>query len=117
MLISYFEGISDIEYNTAKEMTKLGGVIQVPFREGNQFLGEDGLQDIFYSIREKTRTISDHHANLAKTVEGSIVQHLHKLRQEIKAHIANVQQDTGKLANMVAREREVSTKMISDLAR
>ena len=53
MLISYFEGIADIEYNTAKEMNKLGGVIQVPFREGNQFLGEDGLQDIFYSIREK----------------------------------------------------------------
>ena len=33
MLISYFEGIADIEYNTAKEMNKLGGVIQVPFRE------------------------------------------------------------------------------------
>ncbi|WFD20614.1 hypothetical protein MCAP1_002863 [Malassezia caprae] len=117
MLIAYFEGIADIEYNTAKEMTKLGGVIQVPFREGNQFLGEDGLQDIFYSIREKSRTIADHHANLAKTVEGSIVQHLHKLKAEIKAHIRNVQQDTGRLANSVAREREVSTKMISDLAR
>ncbi|WFD28413.1 hypothetical protein MNAN1_003423 [Malassezia nana] len=117
MLIAYFEGIADIEYNTAKEMTKLGGVIQVPFREGNQFLGEDGLQDIFYSIREKSRTIADHHSNLAKTVEGSIVQHLHKLKAEIKAHIRNVQQDTGRLANSVAREREVSTKMISDLAR
>ncbi|WFD34688.1 hypothetical protein MCUN1_001529 [Malassezia cuniculi] len=116
-LIAYFEGIADIEYNTAKELTKLGGVIQVPFREGNQFLGEDGLQDIFYSIRDKTRVIADHHANLAKTVEGSIVQHLDKLRVEIKAHIKNVQQDTGKLANSVARERELSTKMISDLAR
>ena len=89
----------------------------MPFREGNQFLGEDGLQDIFYSIREKTRTIADHHSNLAKTVEGSIVQHLEKLRAEIKAHVRNVQQDTGKLANTVAREREISTKMISDLAR
>lgn len=89
----------------------------MPFREGNQFLGEDGLQDIFYGIRDKTRVIADHHANLAKTVEGSIVQHLEKLRVEIKAHIKNVQQDTGKLANSVARERELSTKMISDLAR
>lgn len=89
----------------------------MPFREGNQFLGEDGLQDIFYNIRDKTRVIADHHANLAKTVEGSIVQHLEKLRVEIKAHIKNVQQDTGKLANSVARERELSTKMISDLAR
>ena len=98
-------------------MTKLGGVIQVPLREGNQFLGEDGVQDIFYDIRDKTRVIADQHANLAKTVEGSIVQHLEKLRTEIKAHIHNVQQDTGKLANSVARERELSNKMISDLAR
>ena len=116
-LVSYFQGIADIEYNTARELTKLGGVIQVPFREGNQFLGEDGIQDVYYSIRDKTRVIADHHANLAKTVEGSIVQHLQKLRSEIKAHIKNVQQDTGRLANSVAKEREMSTKMITDLAK
>ena len=101
-LIAYFEGIADIEYNTAKELTKLGGVIQVPFREGGQYLGEGGIQDIYYGIRDKTRTIADHHANLAKTVEGSIVQHLQKLRAEIKAHVKNIQQDTGKLAASVA---------------
>ena len=43
-LIAYFEGIADIENNVAREMTKLGAVIQVPFRAGNQFLGEGGLQ-------------------------------------------------------------------------
>jgi hypothetical protein len=43
-LISYFEGVADIENNIAKEYTKLGAVIQVPFRSGNQFLGEGGLQ-------------------------------------------------------------------------
>ncbi|KAK4050699.1 hypothetical protein OIV83_003425 [Microbotryomycetes sp. JL201] len=120
-LIAYFEGIADIEAstvaNTAKELTKLGGVIQVPFREGNQFLGEGGVQDIFYGVRERTRLIADAHANLAKTVEGSIVQHLQKLRTEIKAHVKNIQQDTGKLAASVAKERELSTKMITDLAR
>jgi hypothetical protein len=42
--IAYFEGVADIENNTARELTKLGGVIQVPFRAGNQFLGEGGLQ-------------------------------------------------------------------------
>ncbi|GAA5839337.1 hypothetical protein JCM11251_003954 [Rhodosporidiobolus azoricus] len=116
-LITYFEGIADIEANTAKELQKLGGVIQVPFREGNQFLGEGGVQDIFYGVRERTRLIADHHANLAKTVEGSIVQHLQKLRTELKAHVRNIQQDTGKLAASVAKERETSTKMITDLAR
>ena len=61
--------------------------------------------------------IADAHASLAKTVEGSIVQHLQKLRAEIKAHIKNVQNDTGRLAATVAKEREMSTKNISDLAR
>jgi hypothetical protein len=43
-LASYFEGVADIENNTAREMTKIAGMIQVPFRSGNQFLGEGGLQ-------------------------------------------------------------------------
>jgi hypothetical protein len=38
------QGMADIEMNTARELTKLGAVIQVPFRAGNQFLGEGGLQ-------------------------------------------------------------------------
>jgi len=117
MLISYFEGVADIEANTSKELTKLGAVIQVPFRPGNQFLGEGGMQDVFYTIRDKTRLIADSHSSLARTIESSIVQHLQKLRTEIKAHIKNVQNDTGKLAASVARERELSTKSISDLAR
>lgn len=41
---AYFEGVADIEANTSKELTKLGAVIQVPFRHGNQFLGEGGVQ-------------------------------------------------------------------------
>ncbi|TYJ52171.1 hypothetical protein B9479_007216 [Cryptococcus floricola] len=117
MLIAYFEGIADIEANTSKELTKLGAVIQVPFRPGNQFLGEGGMQDVFYTIRDKTRLIADSHASLARTIESSIVQHLQKLRTEIKAHIKNVQNDTGKLATSVAKERELSTRAIADLAR
>ncbi|TCD59950.1 hypothetical protein EIP91_011014 [Steccherinum ochraceum] len=114
-LISYFEGIADIENNVAREMTKLGAVIQVPFRSGNQFLGEGGLQDVYYQIRDKTRAIADQHANLGRTIDGSIVQHLQKLRVEIKAHIKNIQNDTGKLATSVAKERELSAKLIGDL--
>ena len=45
------------------------------------------LQDIFYGIRDKTRAVADQHANLGRTVDGSIVQHLQKLKAEIKAHI------------------------------
>lgn len=44
-------------------------------------------QDIYYGIRDKTRVIADQHANLGRTIDSSIVQHLQKLRSEIKAHI------------------------------
>jgi hypothetical protein len=112
-------------------MTKLAAVIQVPFRAGNQFLGEGGLQvrrvwmildvvssrfqDVYYHVRDKTRAIADQHANLGRTIDGSIVQHLQKLRVEIKAHIKNIQNDTGKLATAVAKERELSARLIGDL--
>ncbi|KXN82120.1 Cytoskeletal signaling protein slm1 [Leucoagaricus sp. SymC.cos] len=97
-------------------MTKLAGIIQVPFRSGNQFLGEGGLQDVFYGIRDKTRQIADQHADLGRTIDSSIVQHLQKLLVEIKAHLKNVQNDTAKLASSVAKERETSTKLIGELA-
>jgi hypothetical protein len=100
-----FKGIADIENNTAKELIRLSAVIQVPFRSGNQFLGEGGLQvrvrsnplllcyctcwtqDLYHGIRDKTRLTAGQHANLGRTVGGSIVQHLQKVRTEIKAHI------------------------------
>ncbi|KAF8199371.1 hypothetical protein K438DRAFT_2016120 [Mycena galopus ATCC 62051] len=115
-LIAYFEGVADVHSNTAKELTKLGAVIQVPFRAGNHFLGEGGLQDIYSDIRNNTRGVADEHANLARTIDSSIVQHLQKLRTEIKAHIKNIQNDTGKLATNVAKERELSTRLVTDLS-
>jgi hypothetical protein len=42
---------------------------------------------MYYGIRDKTRIIADQHANLGRTIESSIVQHLQKVRTEIKAHI------------------------------
>ncbi|RXW20206.1 hypothetical protein EST38_g5648 [Candolleomyces aberdarensis] len=115
-LTMYFEGLADIENNSAKEMVKLAGLIQVPFKSGNQFLGEGGLQDVYYSVRDKSRAMADQHANLGRTIDSSIVEHLKKLLAEIKAHIRNVQNDTGKLAASVAKERETSTRLVGELA-
>lgn len=42
---------------------------------------------MYYNVRDKTRIIADQHADLGRTIDSSIVQHLHKLRAEIKAHI------------------------------
>jgi hypothetical protein len=43
-LIAYFEGIHDIESRTAKELTKLSNVIQVPFPAASMFLEKGGIQ-------------------------------------------------------------------------
>ncbi|KAF9231231.1 hypothetical protein BU15DRAFT_68513, partial [Melanogaster broomeanus] len=119
-LIAYFEGVADIQNNIAREYTKLGAVIQVPFRAGNQFLGEGGLQDIYYNIRDKTRVIADQHANLGRTIDSSIVQHLQKLRTEIKAHIkARMSTKTSSytlILSTAVEQRELSARMIGDLA-
>jgi hypothetical protein len=95
---------------------------------------DNGTKDVYYGIRDKTRIIADQHANLGRTMNSSIVQHLHKVRVEIKAHIKvhngrlpkasqvindmfqNIQNDTGKLAISVAKERELSARYIADLA-
>ncbi|KAJ3717598.1 hypothetical protein DFJ43DRAFT_1099477 [Lentinula guzmanii] len=116
-LILYFQGIADIQHHTARELVKLGGIIQVPFRAGNQFLGEGGLQDVFYKVREDgIRSVAEEYEGFGRTIEGSIVRHLDKLRGEVKMHIKNIQNDTGKLATTVSRERELSTSLISALA-
>ena len=53
-LIAYFEGLADVQNNIAREYTKLRAVIQVPFRAGNQFLGESGLQVRIISLYATT---------------------------------------------------------------
>ena len=45
------------------------------------------LQDTYYGVRDKMHIIADQHANLGRTVDSSIIQHLQKLRIEINAHI------------------------------
>ena len=63
------QGIADIETNTAKEMTKLAGVIQLPFRAGNQFLGEGGLQVTSYSELQELKELSVHRRTCFTTSE------------------------------------------------
>ncbi len=42
--IDDLQSLADIKDITVREFTKLEVIIQVPFRAGNQFLGEGGLQ-------------------------------------------------------------------------
>ncbi|KAG0150952.1 hypothetical protein CROQUDRAFT_37461 [Cronartium quercuum f. sp. fusiforme G11] len=117
-LIIFFKGVSRIETNTSSELYRLGDAVHevLPLRT-SLFMTEGGLQDILYGIRDNTQAIAEEHDAIAKTVNSSIVLHLEKLKKEVKLHIRNIIQDTGKLASLVAAERETSTKLITSLAR
>jgi hypothetical protein len=51
-LIAYFEGVSEIESRTAKELTKLSTVIQAPLPAADMFLAKGGMQVREYSRSE-----------------------------------------------------------------
>ena len=67
--LNSFKGIADIETNIAKELTKLAGVIQLPFRAGNQFLGEGGLQVASVARLPRPITSFIHHRTCFTTSE------------------------------------------------
>mgnify|MGYP007026586797 CR=1 FL=1 len=55
----------------------MGGVIQVPFREGNQFLGEGGVQDIFYGVVRPLSRILPRFDGRARAVLTDSTSRLH----------------------------------------
>jgi hypothetical protein len=62
----------------------------IPFRSSYQFLPESdssGLSNLCHGVRQHTREVSNHHATLSKSLEGSVIEPLKKLRLDIKAHI------------------------------
>ncbi|EGG12542.1 Pleckstrin domain-containing protein [Melampsora larici-populina 98AG31] len=117
-LLTFFKGVNRVEQETSNELHRLGNAVHevLPLRS-SQFLDEGGLQDILYGVRENTRIIAEEHDALAKIVHSSIVLHLQKLKTEVKLHIRNIIEDTGKLATLVASERESSTRLITSLTR
>lgn len=117
-LITFFQGVHRVEQETSNELHRLGNAVHevLPLRS-TQFLNEGGLQDILNGVRENTRVIAEEHDALAKIVHSSIVLHLQKLKTEVKLHIRNIIQDTGRLATLVASERESSTRLITSLTR
>ncbi|KAH9811880.1 Pleckstrin domain-containing protein [Melampsora americana] len=117
-LITFFKGVNRVEQEASNELHRLGNAVHevLPLRS-SQFLNEGGIQDILYGVRENTRVIAEEHDALAKVVHSSIVSHLQKLKNEVKLHILNIIQDTGRLATLVARERESSIRLITSLTR
>ncbi|KAH8829293.1 hypothetical protein DL96DRAFT_1597546 [Flagelloscypha sp. PMI_526] len=115
-LSSYLEGIVELEASTGKAYMRISNLIETPFKPTNQFLDKGGIQEAFNALRDKTHVIAEQHSNFAKTVESNIVKGVHKLREDIKAHIKDIENDTAKLAAAVHKDREHSSKAIGELA-
>ncbi|KAI8357636.1 hypothetical protein B0O80DRAFT_293574 [Mortierella sp. GBAus27b] len=116
-LQQYFEEIAHVETAAAKAMTKAAGVITVPFKDGQQFLGTGGLQDVCIGIRDSAKATSDQHAASARFVEETIVKNIRRLKQDIKARIKSLKADTNLYNNKVFKEREATQEKIAALAK
>ncbi|KAF9177668.1 hypothetical protein BGZ51_008468 [Haplosporangium sp. Z 767] len=113
----YFAEVAEVETSVSKALNKASGVIVVPFKDGQQFLGKGGLQDVCTGIRDSAKTRSDQHANAARFVEETIVKNLRRLKQDIKGKIKAHKADAHLYSNKVFKEREITQERIADLAK
>lgn len=116
-LQQYFTEVAQVEVGVSKAMHKASGVITVPFKDGQQFLGKGGLQDVCTGIRDSAKTRSDQHASAARFVEETVVKNLRRLKQDIKAKIKALKADSNLYSNRVFKERELTQEKIASLAK
>ncbi|KAF8951009.1 hypothetical protein BGZ52_000854 [Haplosporangium bisporale] len=116
-LQQYYTEVAQVETSVSKAMHKASGVITVPFKDGQQFLGKGGLQDVCAGIRDSAKLQSDQHANAARFVEETIVKNLRRLKQDIKGKIKALKADTNLYSNRVFKEREATQEKIASLAK
>lgn len=116
-LQQYYTEVAQVETGVSKAMHKASSVITVPFKDGQQFLGKGGLQDVCAGIRDSAKLQSDQHANAARFVEETIVKNLRRLKQDIKGKIKALKSDTNLYSNRVFKEREATQEKIASLAK
>ncbi|KAF9436467.1 hypothetical protein BGZ76_003898 [Entomortierella beljakovae] len=113
----YFTDIAQVEGSISKAMQKSSNMIVVPFKDGSQFLGKGGLQDVCTGVRESTKTRGDQHAAEARFVEETIVKRIRRLKQDIKGRIKSLKSDTDLYESKVFKEREATQELIGTLAK
>ena len=116
-LQQYFTEIAEVETGVSKAMNKASGVLVVPFKDGQQFLGKGGFQDVCVGLRDSAKTSSEHHASAASFVEETIVKNIRRLKQDIKNKIKALKSDTSLYSSKVFKEREATQEKIATLAK
>ncbi|KAG0328963.1 hypothetical protein BGZ99_003827 [Dissophora globulifera] len=116
-LQQYFTEIALIENGIGKAMHKASTLIVVPFRDGHQFLGKGGLQDVCVGVRESSKVRSDQHASAARFIEETVIKNIRRLKQDIKNYMKSLRSDTTLYATRVFEERMITQERIGNLAK
>ncbi|KAF9135594.1 hypothetical protein BGW39_001920 [Mortierella sp. 14UC] len=116
-LQQYFTEIAMVEQGTSKAMQRASTLIYVPFRDGHQFVGQGGLQDVCIGVRDSAKTRSEQHAAAARFVDETVVKNLRRLKQDIKSRIKALKSDSNLYNSKVFKEREATQERIGQLAK
>ncbi|KAF9345659.1 hypothetical protein BGX26_002896, partial [Mortierella sp. AD094] len=116
-LQKYFTEIALIESGIGKAMHKASNMIVVPFKDGTQFMGKGGFQDVCIGVHNSTRVRGDQHANAARFIEETIVINIRRLKQDIKTKIKAFKLDANLYETRVFKEREATQGLIGNLAK
>ncbi|KAF9095882.1 hypothetical protein BGX29_009584 [Mortierella sp. GBA35] len=116
-LQQYFIEIVLVEQGTSKAMQRASTLIYVPFKDGHQFVGQGGLQDVCIGVRDSAKTRSEQHAAAAKFVDETVVKNLRRLKQDIKVRVKTLKSDTALYSNRLFKERETTQEKIGQLAK
>ncbi|GJJ68157.1 hypothetical protein EMPS_00503 [Entomortierella parvispora] len=116
-LQQYFAEIALIESGIAKSMNKASNLVVIPFKDGTQFLGRGGLQDVCAGVRDSSKLRSEQHANAARFLEETIVRSLRRLKQDIKNRIKAIKSDANLYSTRLFKERELTQERIGKLAK
>ncbi|KAF9968955.1 hypothetical protein BGZ73_008969 [Actinomortierella ambigua] len=113
----YFAEVVDVEKEIGKSLHKTSNILLVPFKDGQQFLGKGGLQDVVLGLRDSTRLNSEYHTSASRFVEETIVKNIRRLKQDVKGKVKALKSDTNLYATRVFKEREATQERIAQLAK
>ncbi|KAF9168302.1 hypothetical protein DFQ26_009521 [Actinomortierella ambigua] len=113
----YFAEVVDVEKEIGKSLHKTSNILLVPFKDGQQFLGKGGLQDVVLGLRDSTRLNSEYHTSASRFVEETIVKNIRRLKQDVKGKVKALKSDTNLYSSRVFKEREATQERIAQLAK
>ncbi|KAF9905088.1 hypothetical protein EC991_002041 [Linnemannia zychae] len=116
-LQQYFTEIAMVEQGTSKAMQRASTLIYVPFKDGHQFVGQGGLQDVCIGVRDSAKTRGEQHAAAARFVDETVVKNLRRLKQDIKLRLKALKSDSNLYNSKVFKEREATQERIGQLAK